>query len=148
VLPALGIWGSSFAQIYKWVDAQGVTHYSQSPPAPGQGKAQVLNVPDAATATTPGQGAADQNWQEKDREFRERQAKAADLRRQAEEKAERDEAQRHRACQQARAAVDQLTRQGRIFNVNEKGERVYLSDDDRARGLQDANQQVAQYCGS
>ena len=34
--------GSAFAEVYKWVDEDGVTHFGQKPPAAG--KAETVNV--------------------------------------------------------------------------------------------------------
>ena len=58
----------AWAQVYKWVDEQGRTHYGEKPPA--KGAAQVKSQ-DAAGAPKPG-GSGDLKQQEKD--FQQRQA--------------------------------------------------------------------------
>jgi hypothetical protein len=48
----------AFAQAYKWKDAQGVTHYSDSPPA-GQGaKVEKIQMKGGVSTPTPSEGAA------------------------------------------------------------------------------------------
>jgi hypothetical protein len=48
----------AFAQAYKWKDAQGVTHYSDSPP-PGQGnKVEKIQMKGGVNAPTPASTAA------------------------------------------------------------------------------------------
>jgi hypothetical protein len=110
----------AYAQIYKWVDSQGVTHYSEAPPPGGAGKASVLELPQAKSPPDQGPASTQQSWQAQDQEFRERQAKKADLH----------------------------NRQGRLYNVNEQGEKIYLNDDDRQRQSQLAQQRIAENCGS
>lgn len=40
----------AFAQAYKWKDAQGVTHYSDSPPPGGAGKVEKIQMKGGVTA--------------------------------------------------------------------------------------------------
>jgi hypothetical protein len=64
---------NSFAQIYKWVDSNGITHYSEKKEHAPTSKIDQLNIKpqsksaDAATASA-------EYWQEQDRQFRQRQA--------------------------------------------------------------------------
>jgi len=140
-----GVAAPAWSQVYKWVDEKGVTHYSESPPAAKEGKASLLNMPDAAPTKNGASTASDQNWQAKDLEFRARQAKEADARKKEEDRTEKEALARQRACLGARGRLDALGR-ARVYNVNDRGERVYLSDDERARETQQANQQVAENC--
>ena len=68
----------AFAQVYKWVDEKGVTHYGQRPPADNKG--QKMNVPNAAPIPIPAPavgGASSQKagatLKEQEVEFRRRQ---------------------------------------------------------------------------
>lgn len=68
--------GPAHAELYKWVDAQGKTHYSDQPNASGKAQVKELRV-DAAPAagslklnTTP-------SWQKQEEEYRKRQANEA-----------------------------------------------------------------------
>lgn len=61
---------ASHAEIYKWVDANGKTHYSEKKDDAGKAKVEQIKIkppPESANA------APAQNWQDKEIEFRKRQ---------------------------------------------------------------------------
>jgi hypothetical protein len=64
---------TSHAQIYKWVDENGRTHYSEKSPA-GKGASEELRVRSSSTSALPSVSSSD-SWQDKERQFQERQAK-------------------------------------------------------------------------
>lgn len=61
------------AEIYKWVDADGRTHFSERKDQAGKAKALDLKVRPEPTPTKPLSGSPEY-WQDKEREFRQRQA--------------------------------------------------------------------------
>jgi hypothetical protein len=61
------------AQIYKWVDANGQTHYSERKADAGKATAVELKVESQSMSTRAGNSSA-QDWQEKERQFKQRQA--------------------------------------------------------------------------
>jgi hypothetical protein len=62
---------SSHAEIYKWVDANGQTHYSERKDDAGKAKALDIKVrPEPAQAAS----GSPQYWQDQERQFRQRQA--------------------------------------------------------------------------
>ena len=64
------------AELYKWVDAQGKTHYSDK--ADGAGKAAVKELRvDQAPAPTPAKPAGTPDWKKQEEQYRQRQAKLA-----------------------------------------------------------------------
>lgn len=62
----------SHAQIYKWVDANGRTHYSEKKEDAGTAKTEELRVTSQPTSSPATTASAD-SWQEQDRQFRQRQ---------------------------------------------------------------------------
>jgi glutaredoxin len=52
-LAALLCAGSASAQLYKWKDAKGVTHFSDMPPASSRGRAEVTNYSGSGAASAP-----------------------------------------------------------------------------------------------
>lgn len=134
----LTIGRGALAQVYKWVDANGVTHYDQTPPAAGT--AQKLALPAEPPSTASGTGSAD--WSEADRAFRERQAKRQD----AEAKAAAQQAQADAACAAARANAATLEESRRLVRHNAAGEREYLTDDERQQAIAQAEAKVASAC--
>ncbi len=128
------------AQVYKWVDANGKTQYSDSPPA-GAAKAAVVKGAPAA-ADKPAQT----DWQEKDREFRSRKIKQEDATRKEEEETQKLAQEKSKACLSAREQIDDLGRGVPLYKVNAKGERVYMEDAERPGLLKAARQSVTDNC--
>ena len=127
------------AQVYKWVDEKGKTHYGERPP---QGKSakeveQRLANPGAAPGT-----AAQPSWKEQDIEFRRRRIESDQT--EAARKQEQD-AQR-RACKQARDRLALYKSARGVFSLDEKGERVYQSDNERNAANARLEQQISEHC--
>lgn len=128
------------AQVYKWVDEKGVTHYGERAP---QGKkvdevGQRLANPSAA----PGQ-ATQPTWQERDLEFRKRRIQTE----QAEAKSKQREALQRQACNQMRDHLAQMKSARRVYALNEKGERVFQSDEERNASIARLEKLVSERCG-
>lgn len=150
------------AQMYKWVDSKGKVHYSDKPP-PGNVKMETLreaagrpSAPAAGDARDDakkeaGETKADtaksgpKTLAEQEQAFRKRQAEAA----KAKEEQEKKEAKaRDRAenCKNAKAALAGLELGGRQTRIDEKGERVFLSDQQVTQETAKARQDVAEAC--
>lgn len=63
---------ASHAEIYKWVDANGKTHYSERKDDAGRAKAVELKAASPAKSTTATDSPAEY-WQDQERQFRQRQ---------------------------------------------------------------------------
>lgn len=118
------------AQVYKWVDANGVTHYSERPQ--GNAKAKPLELRDASPqAPGAAKPAAQSNLQSQEIEYRKRQVmRAEEETRNAKVKAQRDE-----SCRNARAQLVNMRASGGFYRLNDAGERVYMSDAERDASL-------------
>lgn len=133
--------GQASAQVYKWVDEQGVTHYAERPP---QGrKARPL---DTTSPTGPGSSQVkpqtSQDWQDKNIEFQKRRI-------QREQQAEREQneaKQRRLRCNVERDRLRQMESAHRLYDLNEKGERVYLGGSEHQAAIEDQRQFVARNC--
>ena len=127
------------AQVYKWVDETGTTHYGERPPQGTKAKAveQHLANPGPAPGT-----AAQPGWKEQDLEFRKRRIQAE----QTEAKSKQLEESQRRACTQARNQLTQLNLARRVFRLDEKGEPVFQSDEERNASIARLEQQVAERC--
>jgi len=66
-LALLGASGAVHADIYKWVDANGVTNYTDNPELAGGARVQILKTAAAATGEAAG------SWQQREAEFQRRQ---------------------------------------------------------------------------
>ena len=125
----------AMAQVYKWVDDKGHVQYGDKPP-PGAKATPVAPPPGPQAKPRPAEDLATQDAEFKRREIR---------RREEEEKLAREEKLRQQRCDQAkdRLAFAELARQR--FRI-ENGERVYLSDAERAVEIDKLNALVAKHC--
>ncbi len=131
------------AELYRWVDAQGKVHYSDSPP-PGGGKSvRTVPAPAAAAGTaTPG---TQKSWQEKDMEFRQRRAAEEEARAKQEKEAE-EARQKQANCEAARKSLQLLESGQRVATVNPQGEREFMDEASREKAIAEARKAVASWC--
>ena len=141
-LLAMGLFMPAQSQVYKWVDEKGGTQYGQKPPADNKG--QKMKLPDspspaardAASAKDPLATVRDQ-----DTEFKRRQI----ARQAAETKAFQETANRNQWCAEARDDLERK-RHARIYDLNDKGERVFKSDAARDTFLASIEASYKQNC--
>jgi hypothetical protein len=144
---------------YSWIDAKGTRVFSDRPPPPGTPAARILQAPRAAAGTTmlpgdagkpPSSAAATSaatatsaaaakppTVAEQETAFRERQAKREEDARKTQEAADQKTALDER-CASARQEERLVTSGSRMSAVDAKGERYFLSDEERAKRLQAA----------
>jgi hypothetical protein len=129
----------SYAQMYKCVDERGVTHYSDKPrPGCKGGQLDIRAIPPPSgkeRAPAPDAGGAEREFQR--RQIERARAEEADARKQ--------EAQKRR-CAALRQELGFLRGAGAIFHFDDKGNRVYLEDKDRARRTAELEAEVARAC--
>ena len=130
----------SLATAYKWVDEDGNTHYTQTPP-PGDTPGEAINRP-SRVDTEAAQG-----------EIRALTERADKLRAERAEKAEQrqkklaQEAERQARCQQARASQAGYERP-RVNEVMVDGSRRIMGEEERQAGLARAKTLVSKFCGA
>jgi hypothetical protein len=128
------------AQMYKWVDENGRTHYSETPPPDGAKVDKVDIKPGPATPAPP------IDW--KQREMEARQQRIQKEQREGFDKAQEQNAssERKNKCieSQRRLSIFQAGRP--VYTMNEKGEKVYLEDKDRQREIDTWRDNVRKYC--
>lgn len=155
MLPAL-----AQAEIYKWKDKNGVTRYSDVPP-PSNIKNESIGkkipkAPTAAAAAPAVNGSAPatnaSGATPKDAVPLSKEEAAAKRAQEAEAQKKADEVKkaelkfRQESCAAARNNLRMYSAGGRIMTTDEKGERVYLGDDDISKGKADAQQAVDKFC--
>lgn len=146
----------SQAEIYKWKDKNGVIRYSDIPPPSNvpheslgkkAGKAPTaVDAPAAVPETAPVPDSGVQQVPEEvtpDAEVKRQEEEAA--RKQA-EAAESEQRAKQENCTTARANLANFEQGGRVYKMNEKGEREYLGDAELAAGLEKAQAEVDKYC--
>jgi uncharacterized protein YecE (DUF72 family) len=133
------------AQIYKWVDAQGVTHYTSEPP-PNTAKAVALPLQNATATPAPANGAANPSWQDQDSAFRARYDKKKAEQALKDQQDVQNAAARRQACYVSRNNVLTAERASNLYTLGAQGERVYMSDAEREQALAGARAAVLKNC--
>jgi hypothetical protein len=140
VAAALLLASTAGAQVYKWVDEKGRTHYEERPP---EGKdATKLNVPPPSPSKDAPQKESARDLKEQEQGFRQRQIE----RQQKETAEEQKRVQREKACAQAVRDLDFQSRRGRFYTRDEKGEKNYRTDGEQAAVLAAAQKRVEELC--
>lgn len=131
------------AELNKWVDEEGVVHYSDTRPV-GIHADSVRNVTGKDTATAPAQNEP-KSYVEREVELKKaRQEKQAASDKLAKEKAAQEERQKN--CASAQENLRTLESGTRIATYDASGERVYLDDAAREQRLRDAREAVRANC--
>ena len=128
------------AQLYKWVDKDGKTYYSDSPP-PNQ-ETKRLSVGTGATAEP---AAPPKTAVQRDKELEKGRQDAREAAKKSDDAA-RIAANQAENCARAKSNYQQLVDGGRINRYNSKGEPELMSDDDIAKGREKARVEVDEFC--
>jgi hypothetical protein len=127
--------------MYKWVDEKGVTHFSETPPPDGKGQ-KVEVKPSAPSSTAPADA-----WKQRDLESR-RSRILGEQHEQARAEQARDGAALKSRCDRARRELEILETPVRVFSRNDKKEKVYVTDEERARDIAELKRLVGEKCPS
>ncbi|MFA7096117.1 MAG: DUF4124 domain-containing protein [Gammaproteobacteria bacterium] len=131
---------SAAAGLYKWVDEQGITHYSQEPPATG--KVQKIKPPPPPPENA---GKAIERLEAQRQELDERRAARLEAARERQEEAKSEEI-REAACRQARENLARLEAHNRIALRSPDGNYTYLDEEQRQQRIAEARDLVSNYC--
>jgi hypothetical protein len=127
------------AEMYKWVDEKGRTVYSEQPPPDGKGTKLDIR-------TSPGSAAAPTDWKQK--EIDARQSRITKEQQEQNQKAQEQNQMtaRKQNCIESQRQLNIAQTPRPVFQVNEKGEKVYLDDKDRQREIDGWAANVKKYC--
>src|SRR5215472_1993151 len=138
------------AQVYKCLDAKGVTVYRQDPCPPSM-KRETMSKPGIAPAPAAAPaGKADAKKgpmtpAEQEQAFRQRQVDAAKAAKEADEKANQAKI-KEQNCNNARQRLATYSFGGRISKIDANGERYYVDDAEIAAGKNQAQADVSAMC--
>ena len=130
--------------IYKWTDASGEVHYTQTPPPNGIATQKIQDAPPPAESQ---QSIHEEQQQLQERidamdERQARQDEEAAIKKQHKENREIDE----KNCITAQNNLAKLQQGGIKRYLTPEGEVIRLTEEDRQRRITAANKQVKQYC--
>lgn len=121
-------------QIYKWVDAQGVTHFGAQPP---QGQAvETINTATPSTKAAPPAAAEPETAGETEQR---------DVEHKVRKQVAEENARRQQYCTTLRTNLAQLQNNPRV-RIEEGGEVRRLSEEERQARILEAKQKIAENC--
>ena len=130
--------GTAAAQAYKWRDADGKLHFSDTSPPAHQAETLVVKP---AVPANPAAGKGD-NWKA--------QLEQSGVNRlQAQQKQDAEDNAAKAAeynCQVARRQLDTLSNQRPVYDRGPDGQKRYLDDKDRPAEIRAAQERVDKYC--
>jgi len=131
--------GTAPAEVYRWVDEQGVVHFEDRPRSPDAGGGRSYAPPAAVV---------DDSQQRMDKTRKLLNAYQAERQQAREQKQQRQEeqAKRTRQCGIARDRLRQYQQYGAIYRLDDAGKRVYLSEQERAALVQQSRDDIARWC--
>lgn len=152
-----GSCAAAFAQ-YVWLDEKGVKQYSDVPPPASVPNSRILKSPgalpqvappavteNAETGTDKSDNAtakAPPTLADKNADFQKRRAEQAEKEKQAAEQAKQAAAKK-KSCEQVSNYQRALQSGQRITKLSPTGERIYLTDDERANAMRDNRQTLS-----
>lgn len=132
---ALALCGNAMAaQVYKWVDAQGVTHFGAQPPQGQQVETVNTVVAPGKSVTAP--APASQEKSEPDQQSIDRKVK---------QQVAEQEAERKRYCDTMRTNLAQLQNNPRV-RVEENGETRRITEEERQARITETRDKIAENC--
>jgi hypothetical protein len=148
VLVLLAATAGADGTVYKWIDKEGRTHYTDCPPPPGC-QAEVIE-----TLPPPNKAEVEQARQRLDALLAE-QEKTAAAREQERLERQRQQvaamqiaAARKRACIEAQQNLHALLMNRPVYYINEKGERVFLDETAHKAEIEHTRQLIRENCGT
>lgn len=140
---------TSQADVYKWVDKDGKVQYSDQPPLTGDAKklrrkskdaAEPAPAAPASNAATPAKSIADQEL-----EFRKRKGEKEEA--EKKQKTDAEMAQKNKEyCSTLRGDLRLHSDGTRLVRYNDKGERIFMDEKERAVSKQNIEEKLAKDC--
>lgn len=136
------------AEIYKWRDERGVTHYSDVPPTRiyGVDKLDAGNSAWPLTRADAGQQAEESAAKNQTSRKSPEDASAGNRQRLTEYAQQTDARLKAQNCAHAHSNYRNYALGGRIQSVNERGEKSYMSDEEIHEGMLRAQQEIDANC--
>lgn len=130
----------AMAKLYKWVDENGVTQYTQTPPP----KADFSQVnPPSKPAVDPQKAQSD--LEKRLEVFQGRRDDVAKGKAESDKKAA-EKAEKTAKCKKARKNLTNLQTHARVRNTDKDGKVTLLSEEKRQEKITQANKAIKEYC--
>ena len=136
---------SHAAKVYKWVDSQGATHYTDTPPPARPAQELKLAPPPSQAEIQEAQRRLQQVEEEAQHQL-DRMDKQASAKRQDKQKQAEEEQKRQRACDRLRSRLTMLQAQLPLAIPSQGGGYVWLPDQQRGFEIEGVKRQLQELC--
>jgi len=130
-------------KVYKWVDENGNVQYGSQKPASGAQELKVQSKPSSSAQDNASESAED-NQQTRENEEAEKVKVSSE--KEAAEIEKKNAEIRKKNCSIAKRRAATIDQGGRLYEVDESGERTYWDDATRAAKMQEAQAQINEWC--
>jgi len=130
---------SPFAAMYKWVDDEGTTHYTQQPPPAGIESITLKTPPAIDGSETAKNFENQQKFLDTEREKRQKLIKA-------QLRAAEDKARMEKNCELVRARLKKYITSPRVQLVQADGSQIRSTEEQRQEGIADSKEMIKKYC--
>lgn len=141
LLLSLILSANCFAGMYKWVDANGKTHYSDQ--VPEGSKATELRTGSKREFSS--SGFKQTSLAEREKELKEKQTQNQ-IQQERKEMSDKDKAEKERNCKTAQQNKQALASGVRIRTVDEKGEQSFMTPTETKMKLEQVEKDIQQLC--
>lgn len=138
----LAVFAAQAGEIYKWVDKDGSVHYSQDPQNQSA-QPMKIKIPKTTSSSDENSNQAEPAAPQDTPE----QPNAGEDNALKETTAKKQQEAHEKNCQIAMKRLATITAGGRLYEMDEKGERHYWDDETRNGKMADAQKDVDKWCG-
>lgn len=132
------------AQVYKWIDDNGQVHYGSKPPTKNAKKMNIKDrYIDSGTANRP---ASAQQRAEEQRRFVDALTAEEEALKAEKQKQDEKENLRFQRCIAARDQLKNMQEAGALYDLDDKGNRVILNNQQHQQAMKLARKRVSQWC--
>ncbi len=129
------------AEVYRWVDEQGNVHFGDKPPA-----SEAVDEVKIRKAPTPVPGSDPASRLEAQQKLLNAMREERILKQEAEREAAQQQAERQQKCQRARNELLDYERSSAIYNLDDEGNRIYMSGAERDAFIQKLRDDIHRHC--
>ncbi len=133
--------GALAGKVYKWTDSEGNIHYGERPPSTQAKEVDIHKAPPSSRNAPPTGNSLQETNKLLDTLQKERQQKA-----EKKATAEKERKAREANCSRSKRRLAGYRIGGRIYEIDEQGERSYLSDSDIQQRLEATQKEVDKWC--
>ena len=126
----------SHAGVYKWIDEDGQVHYGEQPGNPG---AETVPIRTNETTTPRTMNKDEIDIVKSDIEAKDKKKKDAE----EQKKIDRD---KRKWCKEARSDLQTILSRGRMREINEKGEYIVMTEEQRQQRISAARKKEREFC--